>query len=60
MKITVLKKNLAGERIRQYEGKLIRFNPNAIVLEALFDHPDMPFVDVVLRQNDRFCRDVFY
>ena len=59
MKITVLKKNLAGEVTWQYEGRVIRHEPNAVILEAFFNRPDMPFVDVVLKQNDRFV-ETFY
>lgn len=59
MKITVLKKNLAGEVTWQYEGEIIRYEPNAVVLEALFNRPDMPFMDVVFREKDRFV-ETFY
>ena len=27
---------------------------NAVVLEAFFNRPDMPFMDVVFKENDRF------
>lgn len=59
MKITVLKKNLAGEVTWQYEGEVIRHEPNAVVLEAFFNRPDMPFMDVVFKENDRFV-ETFY
>jgi uncharacterized protein len=59
MKITVLKKNIAGEVTWQYEGRVIRHEPNAVVLEALFNRPDRPFMDVVLKENDRFV-ETFY
>ena len=59
MKITVMKKNIAGEVTWQYEGRVICYEPNAVVLEALFNHPDMPFMDVVLKENDRFV-ETFY
>jgi protein associated with RNAse G/E len=59
MKITVLKKNLAGEVTWQYEGRVIRYEPNAVILEAFFNRPDIPFVDVILKQNDRFV-ETFY
>jgi protein associated with RNAse G/E len=59
MKITILKKNLAGEVTWQYEGRVIRYEPNAVILEALFNRADMPFVDVILKQNDRFV-EMFY
>jgi len=59
MNITVLKKNLAGEVTWQYEGVIVRREPNAVILEALFNRPDMPFMDIVLKQNDRFV-ETFY
>ena len=59
MKITILKKNLAGEVTWQYEGRVIRYEPNAVVLEALFNRPDMPFMDVILKKDDRFV-ETFY
>jgi uncharacterized protein len=57
--IRVLKLNLAGEVTWQYEGHLLRREENAVVLEALFNHPDLPFLDVVLKQDDRFV-ETFY
>ena len=53
-RITVLKKNLAGDVTWQYNGTVLRREPNAIILEALFNRPDMPFMDIVLKENDRF------
>jgi len=57
--ITVLKKNIAGEVTWQYEGRVLRCEPNAVVLEALFNRPDTPFMDVTLKENDRFV-ETFY
>lgn len=58
-RITVLKKNLAGEVTWQYDGVVLRREPNFIVLEALFNRPDTPFMDIVLKENDRFV-ETFY
>jgi protein associated with RNAse G/E len=57
--IRVLKRNLKGEVTWQYEGRVLRREPNAVVLEAYFNRPDMPFVDTVFKQNDRFV-ETFY
>ena len=57
--ITVLKKNLAGEVTWQYEGVILRREKNLVVLEALFNRPDTPFMDIVLKENDRFV-ETFY
>jgi len=55
----VLKKNLAGEVTWQYEGSLLRRDENSVTVEALFNRDDMPFMDIVLKQNDRFV-ETFY
>ncbi len=53
-KIRVEKLNLAGQVTWQYEGRVIRREPNAVVLEAFFNRSDLPFQDVVFKHNDRF------
>ena len=55
----VLKKNLAEEVTWQYEGVMLSRAENAITLEALFNRDDMPFMDIVLKRNDRFV-ETFY
>ena len=57
--IKVLKKNLKDEITWQYDGQVLRREPNAVVLEAFFNRPDMPFMDVTLKENDRFV-ETFY
>ena len=54
MKVTVQKKNPAGEVTYQYEGMMLERNENSVILEALFDRADMPFMDVVFKTGDRF------
>lgn len=53
-RIKVQKKNPAGEVTYEYEGVLLRHEEHTIVLEALFDRADMPFMDVVFKTGDRF------
>ena len=53
-RIQVQKKNPAGEVIYRYEGVLLSRDEHSIVLEALFDRADMPFMDVVFKTGDRF------
>ena len=48
------KKNPAGEVTYEYEGVLLKRDEDSIVLEALFDRADMPFMDVVFKTGDRF------
>ncbi len=52
--IKVQKKNPTGEVTYEYEGALLRRDEHSIVLEALFDRADMPFMDVVFKTGDRF------
>lgn len=59
MQIEVQKKNLAGEITWKYDGTVLRRDDNVIVLEALFDRQDMPFMDVVLKKGDRFVETFF-
>jgi len=54
MTIKVQKKNPDGEVTYEYEGVLVRRDNHSIVLEALFDRADMPFMDVVFKTGDRF------
>ena len=55
----VLKKNLAEEVTWQYEGVVLNRAENAITLEALFNRDDMPFMDIVLKRNDRFVESFY-
>ncbi len=57
--IRVLKCNLQGETTWQYEGRILEKGPNRLVLEAFFNRPDLPFLDIVFRQHDRFV-ETFY
>jgi uncharacterized protein len=54
VRIKVQKKNPAGEVTYEYEGKLLSRDEHSIVLEALFDRADMPFMDIVFKTGDRF------
>ena len=55
----VLKKNLADEVTWQYEGVVLNRAENYVTLEALFNRDDMPFMNIVLKRNDRFV-ETFY
>lgn len=54
MKIKVQKKNPEGEVKYEYEGTVLHRDEQSIVLEAHFDRADMPFMDIVFKQGDRF------
>jgi uncharacterized protein len=53
-RIKVQKKNPAGDVIYEYEGVMLNRDEHSIVLEALFDRADMPFMNVVFKTGDRF------
>ncbi len=53
-RIKVQKKNPAGEVTYEYEGVVLSRDEHSVVLEALFDRADMPFMDVVFKTGDRF------
>ena len=55
----VLKKNLADEVTWQYEGVVLSREENSVTIEALFNRDDLPFMDIVLKRNDRFV-ETFY
>ena len=57
--IKVLKCNLAGDVTWQYEGRVLQREPNVVVLEAFFNRADMPFMDLILKEKDRFI-ETFY
>lgn len=57
--ITVLKRDLSGAVTWQYTGSLLQRRDNRLVLEAFFNRPDMPFLDIVLKEGDRFVETFF-
>lgn len=57
--ILVMKRNLAGEVTWQYKGRVLERKATCVTLEAFFNRDDMPFLDVVLKRNDRFV-ETFY
>ena len=57
--ITVIKRNLAGEKTWRYSGQILKRSENAVILEALFNRDDMPFMEIILKHGDRFI-ELFY
>lgn len=57
--VKVQKKNPMGDITYEYVGDVLRRDEHSIVLEALFDRADMPFMDVVFRTGDRFVEYYF-
>jgi uncharacterized protein len=56
---TVLKLDLDDHVVWEYPARLVARGPNHVILEALFDKEDFPFLDLVLKKGDRFV-ETFY
>ena len=52
--VKILKRDLSGEVVWQYDGRVLERGAGFVVLEAFFNRDDMPFMDVVLKRGDRF------
>ncbi len=52
--ITVIKRNLRGEETWRYSGQALARAANFVQLEARFNRDDTPFMDVILKRDDRF------
>jgi len=57
--IKVLKLDVSGRLLWQYEGSLLRRRPHTLTLRAFFDIGDMRVADEVLKKGDRFV-ETFY
>lgn len=57
--VTVFKRGLDGTVAWQYEGRILKRTANCVTLEAFFNRPDLPFMDVVFKRGDRFV-ETFY
>jgi uncharacterized protein len=57
--IKVLKLDVSGTLLWQYEGRLLRRRRHTLTLEAFFDVGDVRVADEVLRKGDRFV-ETFY
>lgn len=57
--IQVLKRDLKGQVTWQYSGLVLERGADFVRLEARFNRPDMPFMGVTLKENDRFV-ETFY
>ncbi len=52
--VLVVKRNLGREVVWQYRGRILHRDATSVTLEAYFNRSDMPFLDVVLKQGDRY------
>jgi protein associated with RNAse G/E len=55
----VLKKNIKDEVTWQYDGVVLERGEKHVIIEALFNRDDLPFMDIILKRNDRFV-ETFY
>lgn len=55
----VLKLDLTGVVTWQYHGDVLERQAHRVMLQAFFDRPDMPFLELELKRNDRFV-ETFY
>lgn len=57
--VEVIKQNSLGEEVWRYSGTVIESTNNALLLEAFFNRPDLPFHGLILREGDRFLEVYF-
>ncbi len=52
--VVVIKLNTDREETWRYAGRILSQNSNSVLIEALFNRPDLLFHGITLRENDRF------
>ncbi|HEX2979282.1 MAG TPA: DUF402 domain-containing protein [Anaerolineaceae bacterium] len=57
--ITVIKCDPSGRETWRYDGKVIKREDSAILIEALFNRDDRPFFGITLKRGDRFVEQYF-
>ena len=57
--ITVIKLNTQGHETWRYTGRLLERRAGVVVLEALFNRPDISFHGILLGQGDRFIESYY-
>ena len=57
--ITVIKCNPEKQETWRYSGRCLAIRPDEVTLEALFNRPDRPFLDLTLAFGDRFVEIYF-
>jgi len=58
-RIEVVKLNTARQETWRYSGRVLRREPHAIRLEALFNREDMLFHGILLGKGDRFVEEFY-
>jgi hypothetical protein len=57
--ITVKKLDPQRQETWRYTGQVLACSPERVLLEALFNRPDTPFLDITLANGDRFIEVYF-
>jgi predicted RNA-binding protein associated with RNAse of E/G family len=57
--ITVIKLNPQGQETWRYDGEVLKRAGALLVLQALFNAPDRPFMGTSLKRGDRFVETYF-
>ncbi len=55
----VIKRNILGEEVWRWKAKLLKAEPDMVVIEARFNRPDLPFHGMLLAQGDKFIEAYF-
>ena len=53
-KITVIKNNHLSQEVWRYDGEVVKQTPDALLVKAFFNRPELPFHEIVLMEGDRF------
>ena len=57
--VDVIKLNTHREETWHYRGRILENSSSSLLIEAFFNHPDLPLHGITLRQNDRFIERYF-
>ena len=57
--IAISKLNLSHQETFRYTGRVLRRRPDAVLVEAFFNRPDLPLHGIVLGNGDRFIEVYF-
>ncbi len=57
--VHVIKQNSEGREVWRYTGKVLEHSKNAMLIEAHFNRPDLPFHGIILAEGDRFLEVYF-
>jgi predicted RNA-binding protein associated with RNAse of E/G family len=53
-KVTIIKNNHLGQEVWHYQGKLLTRSAKGMLFEACFNHSDIDFNGIHLKEGDRF------